>query len=131
MREDANSLLPPIFREIVANTESPFLQPIVEYQCEKMVFGRTILIGDAAFTLRPHIGLGVSEAAGDAATLAQAFGDGERIVDHKLETWEAARIRFGQAAQNAKQRELSAHYRQADVVLDGIAAADPYRHLDL
>lgn len=39
-----------------------------------MAFGRTALIGDAAFALRPHIAVGTAKAAEDELTLAAAVG---------------------------------------------------------
>lgn len=34
-----------------------------------MVRGRIVLLGDAAFVVRPHTAMGVSKAAGDAMAL--------------------------------------------------------------
>ena len=39
----------------------------------RLAFGRVAIIGDAAFVARPHPGAGVSKAALDAATLADAI----------------------------------------------------------
>ncbi len=36
------------------------------------MFGRVALLGDAAFVARPHVGAGVTKAALDAASLAEA-----------------------------------------------------------
>ena len=38
-----------------------------------MVFGRVCLIGDAAFTARPHIAVGTAKACEDAWTLTAAL----------------------------------------------------------
>jgi 2,6-dihydroxypyridine 3-monooxygenase len=38
-----------------------------------MAFGRSCLIGDAAFALRPHIGVGTAKAADDARQLGTAL----------------------------------------------------------
>jgi 2-polyprenyl-6-methoxyphenol hydroxylase-like FAD-dependent oxidoreductase len=38
-----------------------------------MGFGRVALVGDAAFTGRPHVGVGVLKAAQDAEALAEAL----------------------------------------------------------
>jgi 2-polyprenyl-6-methoxyphenol hydroxylase and related FAD-dependent oxidoreductases len=42
-----------------------------------MVFGRVALLGDAAFVARPHVGAGVTKAALDAASLADATAGDE------------------------------------------------------
>ena len=42
------------------------------WSCRSIVFGRVALLGDAAFVARPHVGAGVTKAALDAASLAQA-----------------------------------------------------------
>ena len=39
---------------------------IVDLEVPRMAFGRSCLIGDAAFALRPHIGVGTAKAADDA-----------------------------------------------------------------
>jgi 2-polyprenyl-6-methoxyphenol hydroxylase-like FAD-dependent oxidoreductase len=146
MRCAAQDLLPPQFHAVVANTDRPFLQPIFEHRCEKMIFSRTILIGDAAFTLRPHIGLGVSKAAGDASSLALALNGDEAAVKIALKNWETSRLAFGNAAlkrsqslgcylghapRNAEDRNRFNKYREPATVLAGIAAADSYKFLDL
>ena len=41
-----------------------------------MVRGRLALIGDTAFVARPHAGMGLAKAAGDAIALVTAVGAG-------------------------------------------------------
>ncbi len=53
-------------------TAEPFIQVIVDLQVPRMAFGRSCLIGDAAFALRPHIGVGTAKAADDAWQLGTA-----------------------------------------------------------
>ena len=45
------------------------------------MFGRAIIMGDAAFVARPHVGAGVTKAALDANCLADALRDYESIDD--------------------------------------------------
>ncbi|MGR9091797.1 MAG: FAD binding domain-containing protein [Gammaproteobacteria bacterium] len=140
LRADAATRLPPQFRAVVLATEQPFLQAIVEFGSEQLVRGRCVLIGDAAFTARPHIGLGVSKAAGDASTLSRAFAQGESEIPAALARWENARLDHGRAAlarsavlgcyignepADDEQARRYAHYRSPDVVLAEIAAAEP------
>lgn len=137
LRTDAMTLLPPQLRTVVLATEQPFLQPIVELGSQRLVRGRCVLIGDAAFTARPHIGLGVSKAAGDAATLTRAFADADSDIAAALAHWETARLAHGRAAvargaalgcyigdhpHGDAQSQRHAHYRSAAVVLAEIAA---------
>ena len=53
LRSAAEKRLPPIFRELVARTRKPFIQQVLDVEVPRMTFGRTCLIGDAAFTARP------------------------------------------------------------------------------
>jgi 2-polyprenyl-6-methoxyphenol hydroxylase-like FAD-dependent oxidoreductase len=71
MREAAERTLAPSFAEIVRKTRQPLLQPIFDLQVPRMVCGRVAIIGDAAFVARPHVGMGVTKAAGDASALAR------------------------------------------------------------
>lgn len=38
-----------------------------------MVYGRVVLIGDAAATARPHVGMGITKAGTDAEVLADSL----------------------------------------------------------
>ena len=145
MRDDAQALLPPQFQAVVHNTEHPFIQPVVELGSERLLFKRAALIGDAAFTARPHIGFGVSKAAGDASTLACAFEKPIRERSTALYEWEQERLRVGRALlkrsadlgcylsgppQNKKEAARFEEFRQPDVLLHGIAAINPYEFLE-
>ena len=145
LHADAATCLPPQFRSVVLATEQPFLQPIVELCSGQLVRDRCVLIGDAAFTARPHIGLGVSKAAGDASSLSAAFATPDEDIPAALARWESARLAYGRAAvargaalgcyigdepADDEQARRHAHYRSAAVVLAEIAAepaAEPDR----
>jgi 2-polyprenyl-6-methoxyphenol hydroxylase-like FAD-dependent oxidoreductase len=58
----------------------PYFQPIYDLAAPQLVFGRAIIMGDAAFVARPHVGAGVTKAALDAACLADALGDHDSIA---------------------------------------------------
>ena len=73
MREAARRTLSPGFADIVAATEQPFLQPIFDLEASQITWDRAVLLGDAAFVVRPHVGAGVTKAAEDAASLAAAL----------------------------------------------------------
>lgn len=146
MRDDAERLLPPQFQAVIGKTEQPFMQPIVELASERLLFKRVALIGDAAFTARPHIGFGVSKAAADAATLAHAFEKPAPDMPAALNEWERERLRVGHALlkrsadlgcylSGAPQTEADAvrfeEFRQPDVLMRGIAAINPYEFLEV
>lgn len=73
MRHDAERLLAPEFAEVVRETEAPFLQAIFDLESPAMAVGRVAFLGDAAFVARPHVGMGVTKAAGDAVALVRAL----------------------------------------------------------
>ena len=73
-RRAARQVLAPAFAAVVAATKLPFLQPIYDLEAPAMAFGHAVLLGDAAFVVRPHVGAGVTKAAEDALCLATALG---------------------------------------------------------
>jgi 2,6-dihydroxypyridine 3-monooxygenase len=84
---DAN--LPASLAEVIQHTAKPFIQKIVDLQVPRMAFGRCCLIGDAAFVLRPHIGVGTAKAADDSWQLGTALqGVTAAYVPARLKAWE-------------------------------------------
>jgi 2-polyprenyl-6-methoxyphenol hydroxylase-like FAD-dependent oxidoreductase len=73
VRQTAARLLAPQFAEVLQKTAQPFLQPIFDLASDQIAFGRVALMGDAAFVARPHVGMGVTKAAEDAAALTDAM----------------------------------------------------------
>jgi 2-polyprenyl-6-methoxyphenol hydroxylase-like FAD-dependent oxidoreductase len=107
MRRAAEDLLAPQFVEAVHHARQPFFQAIFDVESETMAIGRVALLGDAAFVARPHVGMGVTKAAGDAMHLADALRDSRNDVPAALERYDAERRPFG-AAIVANGRELGA-----------------------
>jgi 2,6-dihydroxypyridine 3-monooxygenase len=94
--------LPPPLTELVRRTAEPFVQVIVDLEVPQMAFGRSCLIGDAAFALRPHIGAGTAKAADDAWQLGEALlSSTGRQIPVRLKGWEAQQL---PAARRAMQR---------------------------
>lgn len=93
-RRAARQVLAPQFAEVVEKTENLFFQPIFDLESDRLAFGRVALLGDAAFVARPHCGMGVTKAAGDALALAQALGDSSDVVQ-ALQAYERPRVEFG------------------------------------
>lgn len=92
MLESARNLLPPKFAAIIEATPEPFAQAVLDYQAPQLFFGRSVLIGDAACLIRPHLGSGTAKAVEDAVSLADAacgpdFGD-----RGCLRAWEQVRL---------------------------------------
>jgi 2,6-dihydroxypyridine 3-monooxygenase len=94
LREDAAALSPP-FTEMIARTTGPFVQVVFDLEVPRMAFGRTCLIGDAAFTARPHAAAGTAKAAEDAWTLGRAVAAGRRDIIETLGCWEAGQLALG------------------------------------
>jgi 2-polyprenyl-6-methoxyphenol hydroxylase-like FAD-dependent oxidoreductase len=137
MREAAERLIAPQFRDLVRLIEVPFLQPIYDLETPQMAFGRAAIIGDAAFVARPHVAAGVSKAAEDALALAEALA-AEPDVAAALRRFEAERLSIGQriiqrarhlgaflqAQQTAEERSQSARHSIPEAVLAETAVLD-------
>ncbi len=138
MRAEAARLLSPQMQTVIGATPAPFLQPIYELGSERLVFGRVAVIGDAAFTARPHVGMGVSKAADDAATLAEALC--AENPEAAVEAWETQRLGYGRAVldwgrdlgsyigpppRDAAHRAKAEYYQRPEVLMSVTAASDP------
>jgi 2-polyprenyl-6-methoxyphenol hydroxylase-like FAD-dependent oxidoreductase len=97
MRKSARDHLSPQFAEVVAKTRQPFFQAIFDLESDCMAFGRVALLGDAAFVARPHCGMGVSKAAGDALALAGLLRSHGDDPLRALPAYSIERLRFGHA----------------------------------
>jgi 2-polyprenyl-6-methoxyphenol hydroxylase-like FAD-dependent oxidoreductase len=104
----ARRLLAPQLSELVACTHEPILSAIFDLETPRMTFGRVVLVGDAAFVARPHVGTGVTKAALDAQGLVDALvGCNGRLVA-ALVGYERGRKHAG-AQLVARGRRLGAH----------------------
>lgn len=125
MESAATELLAPQFAEVVAKTAQPLFQPIFDLTVPRMAFGRIALLGDAAFVARPHCGMGVTKAAGDAMALVRALGSGAPVAD-ALAAYSSERVQIGHAIVE-HARHLGA-YMQAQLKSDEERAmAERYR----
>ena len=106
MREAAEAVLAPQFRDLIRLVDGPILQAIYDMESPRMAFGHVALIGDAAFVARPHVGAGVVKAARDALALMRAL-DGEGDIAAALRRMEATQLPFGRRIV-ARARELGA-----------------------
>ena len=96
VRQAAREVLAPQFAEVVQKTEPLFFQPIQDLESHRLAFGRVALLGDAAFVARPHCGMGVTKAAGDARDLVHALATQPSIPD-ALKAYEDKRVAFGRS----------------------------------
>ncbi|MDE1182131.1 FAD binding domain-containing protein [Paraburkholderia sp.] len=105
LRDEAHALLAPTFRALVDATGEPFMQPIVDLRAPRMVFGRVLLLGDAASVPRPHTAGSTAKAAANAHALALAlssyaasFSDSAPhglALDAALARWENQQLQLG------------------------------------
>jgi len=72
-RAEAEAILPPQYRALVAATAQPFFQPILDLDSPAVTTGRVALVGDAAHMARPHVAAGIAKAALGAMWLADAL----------------------------------------------------------
>jgi 2,6-dihydroxypyridine 3-monooxygenase len=97
MRQAAAAALAPPVAEVVTGAAEPFVQVVYDIAVPRMAFGRTCLLGDAAFAVRPHAAAGTAKAAADGWALAEALiaagGDGPAA----LARWERSQLALGQA----------------------------------
>lgn len=139
IREVADAVLAPQFAEMVAVTPQPFFQPIFDLESTNLVFNRVVLLGDSAFVARPHCGMGVTKAAGDAVALTDLMS--EFGIDEGLKRYSEARIFFGSRIvtharhlgaymqaqlQTAQEREMAERYRTLDAVMEETAVAPAF-----
>ena len=125
MRLNAERLLAPAFAEVVRRTRTPLLQPIVDLETPSMTQGRIALIGDAAFVARPHVGAGVTKAAGDARALAD-FLSTHDDVDAALEAFQEQRHAYGRRIIR-RTRHLGAYMQSQLLSEEQRALAEKHR----
>lgn len=101
LRTRALRELHPSLTELVAATTDPFVQTIVDVIVPRTVFGRIVLVGDAAFVVRPHTAGSTAKAAYDASVLGMSLARSRGNVDAGLAAAEGLQLRYG--------NELAAH----------------------
>ena len=99
LRAAAATQLPAPLAEVIQQTAEPFIQVIVDLEVPRMAFGRCCLIGDAAFALRPHVGVGTAKAADDAWQLGTALlGVTAPYIPDRLQGWETQQMMVARRA---------------------------------
>jgi len=86
-----------VISEVVNAVDDLFVQVVVDLAVPQMVFGRSCLIGDAAFTVRPHAAAGTAKAAADAWVLREALDAHPDDVVAALAEWEPKQVALGRS----------------------------------
>jgi 2,6-dihydroxypyridine 3-monooxygenase len=97
--------LPQAIAEVVLAVDGLFVQVVLDLDVPKMVFGRSCLLGDAAFAVRPHAAAGTAKAADDAWTLRDALAQHPDDPAAALAAWEPGRLALGRSLQ-ARTRSI-------------------------
>ena len=94
IKATARALVAPQITEMFSLAQ-PFFQPIYDLESPQLVFGRVVLLGDAAFVARPHVGAGTTKAAIDAASLADSLRAAGDDIDAGLADYQRKQLPFG------------------------------------
>jgi 2,6-dihydroxypyridine 3-monooxygenase len=92
MRAAARAELAPTMAEVVLTCADPFIQAVFDVTSPRMAFGRVILLGDAAWVLRPHVAAGTAKAAADGWALLEALEAHAGDITAALPEWEARQL---------------------------------------
>jgi 2,6-dihydroxypyridine 3-monooxygenase len=104
-RRTAVEQLPSSIAEVALKSAEPFLQVMVDVEIPRMAFDRVCLVGDAAFSVRPHAAAATAKGADDVWALADALQRSGGDVAEALRRWEPARLELGRALL-ARTRDL-------------------------
>ena len=145
-RQAAEKRLPPALAEAVLRARGLFFQTIVDLEMPQMVQGPVAMLGDAAFAVRPHTGMGVIKAAGDAVCLADAIAAHPGDLARALAVYDAERTRYGHylvrqgrrlgtqietPQRSAEDRELGDYMRRPETVIRAISMPPSCSPLDV
>ena len=120
-------ILAPQMSVLVRALKHPLLQPIFDLETPRLVFGRVLLLGDAAFVARPHVGTGVTKAALDAATLARVLQASDADIGAALARYESERLDYGRRLV-ARGRSLGAYLEAQLKPREVRSRTELYRH---
>lgn len=95
VRAQAMEFLHPMMADLVAATAEPFLQAIMDVTVPRTVFGRSCLLGDAGFVVRPHTAGATAKAAWEAGRLASELALSPADVPAALRRFERAQLEYG------------------------------------
>jgi len=104
----ARKCLPAQFADVIELTPQVFFQAIFDLESPCLGRGRVAVIGDAAFVARPHVAMGVTKAALDAESLADALAWAGDDMAAALARYDQEQGEFGRRVV-ARARYLGAH----------------------
>ncbi|MCY0852590.1 FAD-dependent monooxygenase [Cupriavidus sp. D39] len=90
----------PALQALIEKTDDIFVQEIQDLQVSRLVFGRVLLTGDAAFIPRPHTAGSTAKAACNAVALAKALANSSNVLAARLAAWEQEQIAGGMRMTN-------------------------------
>jgi len=108
IKAEARELLAPQIAAVVERTDQLFFQAVFDLESPRLALGRVVLLGDAAFVARPHVGVGVTKAALDAECLAREIMAADGDLDAALARYDRERRLFGSRIV-ARARRLGAY----------------------
>jgi len=123
LKRTAYDLLPEDFATVVDRTREPFVQAIQDYRAPRVFFDRSVLIGDAASLVRPHLGAGSAKAVDDAVSLADAVRGPDFRERLCLRAWQ--QVRLEDHAALAEQAKAVAHRSGLGYLPAAATRADP------
>ena len=77
------------------HVHQPLIQTIVDVVVPRTVFGRTCLLGDAAFVVRPHTAGATAKVAREAMLLADFLQEAAGDLNSALSRFQSAQLRYG------------------------------------
>ncbi|HKU47094.1 MAG TPA: FAD-dependent monooxygenase [Burkholderiales bacterium] len=106
IKREAHELLPPHLAALI-DVSQPFFQAIFDIESPRLTVGRAVLLGDAAFVARPHVGMGVTKGALDALCLSNSLRK-ENDLNSALARYDRLRSEFGRRCV-ARARRLGSY----------------------
>lgn len=86
---------PEPFARYVKALPDLYIQCIYDLKVPQMVFDNAVILGDAAFFVRPHLAAGTSKAGADGFALAETLCQHEQL-EVALQTWEETQLELGE-----------------------------------
>jgi 2-polyprenyl-6-methoxyphenol hydroxylase-like FAD-dependent oxidoreductase len=106
IKREAHELLPTHLATLI-DVSQPFFQAIFDIESPRLTVGRAVLLGDAAFVARPHVGMGVTKGALDALCLSNSLKK-TKTLDEALARYDHLRSEFGRRCV-ARARRLGSY----------------------
>ncbi len=108
LHQRAAQFLAPQLAEVVTRCDEPFVQAIFDMAADRFVYGRVVLLGDAAAVARPHVAAGTAKACADGWALRDHLAAGDGLME-SLASWERQQVDLahGVAARSRRMGEAS------------------------